>query len=167
MGCILLGVVVAIVFMLVAMNFSSNDNAIVAPAAFIVTAAIFIGLFCPVSGYEEPVKSEEIALVSLTGDTVATGGGVVYVNVSANNVYTYRYKVKSEFAKGNDVAYESDTISGENVTVIEGDSYTTAKLVTYKLKPKRNFWTFAVGASTYKYVFYVPTGTIQGNITLD
>lgn len=165
---ILLGIAGCIGLIWFAIERNWNENFSGTIAVIVLAVGLVIGLFVPIAGYNEPIVVEEKVLVSLTDNTVSTGnGGVIYVNIDASNVYTYRFEVDSKYATKGDKAYESDTKSGDSVTVVEGDSYTSAKLVTYKLKPKRFFWTFAIGASEYEYVFYVPTGTVKGNIVLD
>jgi hypothetical protein len=38
--------------------------------------------------------------------------------------------------------YKSKTISGNNITIVEGDNYECATLATYKADGKKSFWTF-------------------------
>lgn len=164
---ILLGIVLGVLTLIMGIRFGWDEYPTINVIIIFILVGIIVGVFVPISGYEEPVISEEIELVSLTDEVASTGGGIVYVNIDASNVYTYRFEVDSKFAMDGDKAYESDTKSGDVVTVIEGDSYTTAKLVEYESRPKKSFWTFGVFASEYEYVFYVPKGTIKGNIVLD
>lgn len=108
-----------------------------------------------------------IELMSLRDDTISKGtGGLFYVSISGTNSYTYYVTVDSIYASDSQKAYKSKTISGTNVTIVEDDSYTEAKLVTYVRYSKKSFWTFAVGAKQYEYVFYVPTGTIARDVSI-
>ena len=75
-------------------------------------------------------------------------------------------EVDSTYASNSQKAYKSNTISDSDVTIVEDDNYTDAKLVTYVRYGKKSFWTFAVGAKKYEYIFYVPTGTIVRDVSL-
>ena len=164
---ILLGIVLIVLLWLSAHFIDWEKDTLFTLFNVILVVAIILGIFIPVSGYKEPVAISETQLVSLTEDVVSTGGGLVYISIDASNAYKYRFEVDSKYATGDAKAYKSNVISDKSVTVVEDDSYTTAKLVVYEAKPKRTFWTFAVFVPAYEYVFYVPTGTVQGNITLD
>ena len=39
-------------------------------------------------------------------------------------------------------------------------------IIYFKITIKKSFWTFAAGAKTYEYVFYVPTGTIARDVSI-
>ena len=136
-------------------------------AIFLVIFGFYAGITEPVSGYEEPKIVSTTELISLRDETVSSGkGSLFYVTVSGKNSYTYYMEVDSDYASGSQKAYKSKTISGTNVTIVEDDSYTEANLVTYVRHGKKSFWTFAVGAKEYEYVFYVPTGTIVRDVSL-
>ena len=75
-------------------------------------------------------------------------------------------EVESTYASNSQKAYKSITISDSNVTIVEDDYYTDAKLVNYVRHGKKSFWTFAVGAKKYEYVFYVPSGTIAQFVSI-
>lgn len=136
-------------------------------AAFSVVFGVILGIGLPVSGYEQPQVCSTEELISLRDETVSEGrGGLFYVAVSATNTYTYYIEVDSPYVSDSQKAYKSKTISGSNVTIVEDDNYTEAKLVKYVKYGKKSFWTFAVGAEEYEYVFYVPTGTIARDVSL-
>lgn len=175
MGLILVGILAGVMFIGLAILYSSiskNPNAnfgggLLGIAIICVIGGIFIGILVPVSGYGEPEAISTTELVSLRDDTVSEGTGrLFYVSISGTNSYTYYVEVDSSYASNSQKAYKSKTISGSNVTIIEDDNYTDAKLVTYVRYGKKSFWIFAAGAKQYEYVFYVPTGTIARDVTL-
>ena len=135
-------------------------------AILIAILGIFEGIFRPLSGYEEPQIDSTTKLVSLRDETISEGSGLFYISISGNNSYTYYVEVDSPYASDSQKAYKSNTISSNNVTIIEDDNYTDAKLITYVKYGKKSFWTFAVDCKEYEYVFYVPTGTIVRDVSL-
>ena len=124
---------------------------------------ILFGVYVPVSGYGESQIFSTTELVSLRDDTVSVG---TYISISGINSYTYYAKVDSPYTSNSSKAYKSITLSNSNVTIVEDDSYTDAKLVTYVRYGKKSFLTLAIGAKTYEYVFYVPPGTIAQDMSL-
>lgn len=175
MGLILAGILATALFVGIIFAYISRcsipDTTVAAALALIaimcVVSGIIAGVFVPVSGYGEPQAFSTIELVSLRDDTVSEGTGrLFYVSISGTNSYTYYVEVDSEYASNSQKAYKSRTISDSNVTIIEGDSYTDAKLVTYVRYGNKSFWTFAANTKQYEYVFYVPTGTIARDVTL-
>ena len=175
MGLILAGILAGVMFIGLAILYSSisknpNENlggGLIGIAIVCVIGGIFIGILVPVSGYEEAQIVSNTELVSLRNDSVSEGtGALFYVSISATNSYTYYVEIDSPHASSSQKAYKSKTISDSNVTIVEDDSYTEAKLVKYVKNGKKTFWTFAVGAKEYEYVFYVPTGTIARYVSL-
>lgn len=174
MGLILAGIlagalVIGIIFLYVA--YGSGDEsiggALVLLAIICVIGGFSAGIVEPVSGYGEPQVFSTTELVSLRDEAVSEGTGrLFYVSVSGTNSYTYYVEVDSQYVSGSQKAYKSNTLSGSNITIVEDDSYTDAKLVTYVRHGKMSFWTFAAGAKKYEYVFYVPTGTIARDVSL-
>lgn len=142
MGLILAGILVgALVLGLtsVYMSRSRKANGIDATALTILAVVCIIGGM--VAGVAMPVS----------------GYGEAQV-VSTTELVSLRDKVVSEGRGG--LFYVS--VSGTNSYTY----YTEAKLVTYVKYAKKSFWTFAVGAEQYEYVFYVPTGTIARDVSL-
>lgn len=174
MGLILAGILVGALFLWLAffccLKMDSGDfcgYALTVLGAFSVIIGIFFGIFYPISGYKEPETVSTVELASLRDDTVSEGmGRLFYVSISGTNSYTYYVEVDSNYAFNSQKAYKSKTISNSNVTIVEDDSYTEAKLVTYVKYGKKSFWTFAAGAKEYEYVFYVPIGTIARAVSL-
>lgn len=175
MGLILAGILVCVLFFALTFaywNWKGDSDgiiglALIALALLSLFGGLIIGIAAPVSGYEEPQIVSTTELVSLRDDTVSEGtGSLFYVFVSGANAYTYYVEVDSPYVSNTQKAYKSNTISNSDVTIVEDDSYTDAKLVTYVRKGKKTFWTFSAGAKKYEYVFYVPTGTIARDVSL-
>jgi len=174
MGLILAGILALILFCGLGVMWWARINAegffgnlLCAIGVISLLAGIVLGIFVPVSGYKEPEMVSTTELVSLRDDTVSEGTGrLFYVSISGTNSYTYYVEVDSNYASNSQKAYNSKTISDSNVTIVEDDSYTEAKLVTYVRHGKKSFWTFAAVAKKYEYVFYVPTGTIARDVSL-
>lgn len=136
-------------------------------AAVCLITGAFAGITAPVNGYGEPEIVSTTELVSLKDETISEASGrLFYVSISGTNSYTYYVEIDSQYASNSQKAYKSNTISNSNVTIIEDNNYTDAKLVTYVRYGKKTFWTFAAKTEQYEYVFYVPTGTIARNVSL-
>lgn len=172
MGLILAGILSGVLLAGLGLKIAeSHENVGVLLLAIAVVVCflggIVVGIFIPVSGYEEPQQVSTTELVSLRDDTVSEGTGrLFYVSISGTNSYTYYVEVDSDYASNSQKAYKSKTISGSNITIVEDDNYTDAKLVTYVRHGKKSFWTFAAGIKKYENVFYVPTGTIARDVSL-
>lgn len=143
MGLILAGILAGALFigiMILYMLFSNEPDttpvaALILLAIVCVIAGFYAGIAEPVSGYGEAEVISTTELVSLRDDTVSEGTGrLFYVSISGTNSYTYYVEVDSEYASNSQKAYKSKTISGSNVTIVEDDSYTDAKLVSYLCK---------------------------------
>lgn len=174
MGLILVGILAGIlVFGLTCLHVSRckkedmEDTLLFLLAFVCVIGGLIEGITEPVSGYGEPQMVSTTKLVSLREESVTEGKGCLfYISVSGTNSYTYYVEVDSPYISNSQKAYQSNTISSSNVTIVEDNSFEDAKLVTYVRYGKKTFWTFAVGAKQYEYVFYVPTGTIARNVSL-
>ncbi len=171
MGSIIIGIVVAaLIFYMVRDFFIDLPDAIIAIVATIIIIALFLGLtgkFLP-DNLSEPKLDSTTKLVSLSDNTIFTGqGNMFYISISGVNSYTYYVEVESSYGNSASKAYKSKTITGDNVTIIESDEYTDAKLAVYKLIPQKDFWSFRLlKCPKYEYVFYVPKGTISLDISL-
>jgi hypothetical protein len=136
---ILLGIAAFFGICWLIVHFDWNENAFYV-AVIVGIALILVGIFAPVGGYKESTKT--IELISLNDGVASTGnGGMFYVSISVDNHYTYYTEVDSKYAEGSAKAYKSYVVAG-NVTVVEDDSYTDAKLVIHTFKPKMTFWSF-------------------------
>lgn len=164
------GIIVAVIIFCITCMFVNNEDLILSIVCLMFASVIFGfvgGLFGDPIGYEEPVLVNEIELVSLNNTVSSEGGGnMFYVSVSASNVYTYRYEVKDKYNLGGK-SYETDTKS-DNVTEVESNECQKPVLKVYERKPIKKWWiSFSIGAKPIEeYVFYVPEGTIQKEISL-
>lgn len=132
-----------------------------------ILLSIFLGLSYPLSGYNDWELVDETELISLSSSTVSGGTGLVYVSLSADNAYTYRFEVDSSFGTKSSKNYKTATIINEdNITEIEDPNCKKAVLKKYKKTAKKSIWTFGLWADKISYVFYVPEDTINKNIKI-
>lgn len=148
---------------------TGGDGSILMPlgstiSAFIIALALFAGICFPLSGYNDWELQKEVELVSLSNSVETGSSGFLYVVRSSDNVYSYRYKIDSEFGTPTSTNYETDTVEG-NVEEIEDPKCEVPVLRIYQKTAKRTKWTFGLMGET-KYVFYVPDGTIQKEVKL-
>lgn len=132
----------------------------------ILIVAIVLGLFLPISGYKDWELMKETELVSLSNSLASGSNGFVYVSLTADNAYTYRYEIDSDFGTTTSKEYKTKTLVNENVEEIEDPNCTSPVIREYSQKAKPSIWTFALGQD-YKYVFYVPEGTISKDVKLN
>lgn len=160
---IIIGIVVFVG--LAALALKMDDGLVAFLGLVFVITAVVTGIIIPVE-YEEWELVNETELVSLSNDTIAEGGGgLIYVSVSGENTYTYRYKISSEFGTETSKEYKVDTIS-EDVIESEDANCEVPVLREYVRKGKITIWTFGCSEET-QYVFYVPEGTIQKDVKLN
>ena len=165
MGCILIGIILGVLLIVWSISADHSGGGRAALGALVISVGIVVGIFVPVSGFHAFEETARIELVSLSDQTISTGKGIIYVAITGENSYTYYIEVDNKFGASNTKAYKSQTITGNNITIVEGDIYEGATLVIYEAKSKKSFWTFALNTKT-EYVFYVPTGTISRNVSL-
>lgn len=110
-----------------------------------------------------PAEYGEWDLVNET-ELVELSNNTVYVSMSTKNVYTYRYKIPTEFGTETSTEYEVDNISGK-VIESEDKNCKIPVLKEYKRNEKTTMWKIGHDSET-KYVFYVPEGTIQKDVRL-
>lgn len=133
----------------------------------IIVLGIAIGVVIPVNGYTEWELTEETELVTLSNDLASGGtGGIFYVSLSADNAYTYRYEIDSEFSTETGKTYKTKTLVGEDVEEVEDPDCEKAVVRVYEREGKKTLWTLALGTKETKYVFYVPEGTISKEVKL-
>lgn len=163
-------IALAVSFGLMWLTFNTVEKEVVFTILGTCALAIFLffipfGLFSTVSGYKEPELIKEIELVTLSNSTASVSKGTcLYVEVSANNVYSYRYEVpNTSGVEGN--MYEVATVS-ENVKEVETNT-DKAVLRIYESKGKMSVWTFAIGRDKVSYVFIVPKGSISHSVALN
>ena len=167
---IILGILVAglIFFILLRVN-ASDDTAycVIVISAVIVIVSIIAGLSVPISGYTDWKPAERTDLVSLSDSTGVSGAkGIIFISISSSNMYTYRYEVDSEFGTYTSKEFVTETIDGECVVEVEDESIDTAYLQIYTRKAQKSIWTFGLFSKQYKYVFYVPPGSISKDVNL-
>lgn len=129
-----------------------------------IIASFILGIVYPFNGYTDWKLVEETELISLSNSTVSGGEGCIYVSLSADNAYTYRYEIDSDLGTDSSKEYETATIMN-NVIEVEDPNCEVPTLKEYKRTAKKSIWTFGVYSET-KYVFYVPEGTISKEINL-
>ena len=128
----------------------------------------FLGLFAPFNGYNDWELIKETELVSLSNASVSGGTGFIYVSLSADNTYTYRFEVDSTFGTKSLKEYKTATIvNDDNVIEIEDPACQKPMLMEYNRTAKKSIWSFAFLADQTSYVFYVPEGTINKDIKLE
>ena len=106
-------------------------------------------------------------MIALSDGVASSGSGLFYVSISANNTFTYYTEVETEFTTENSNSYVSKTVPGYMTVIVEEKNNTEPRLLVYKQTGKKSFWYFNVPPPITEYVFYVPEGTIQRNITLN
>ncbi len=162
---IIITVILAIVLLVA---FAVNDFEKIGPVivAFILVGGFVLGLAVPVSGYKEWRLTEETELVTLSNGLASGGTGLVYVSLSADNAYTYRYEIDSEFGTETGKTYKTQTLVGEDVEEVEDPNCKQAVVRVYQREGKKSIWTFAFWTKETKYIFYVPEGTISKEVKL-
>ena len=146
-----------------------HSTTIACVATMLAVFVVLSGLFDPHSGYEESKLEEQIELVSLSNSVASEGGGMLYVSVNAENVYSYRYEVVSDVPGKEGKTYKTATVSAdEDVEILEVETTDGSKpiLAKYVAKGKKSIWTFALGAEKVTYIFYIPEGTISKTVSL-
>ena len=166
---IIIGIVVAVIFVWGLWHLCKCEESMVIVFLIgltLVIGAIVAGVSSPLSGYKEWELIGETELISLSNDIASGGTGMLYVSLSANNVYTYRYEINSEFGTETSREYMTTTLTGGGVEEIEDPNCEVPLLRVYHREAKRTIWTFGVVGET-KYVFYVPEGTIYKEVKLN
>jgi len=163
---IIIGIVIFLVLIRISIIVTSENLArlFIAIGTTIGVLAICIAIFYSTK-YGEWEQINKTELVTLSNSTITEGGGALYVSISGENTYTYRYEIVSEFGTDTSKEYVVDTVSG-NVIESEDVNCKNPVLLEYRKKPKITIWTFGFLASKTKYVFYVPEGTIQKEVSL-
>ena len=162
---IILGIVLGIIFLFVLARLNADANVATIICVLIILGGIGVGL-SPISGYKEWELKQETELISLSNDIAYGGTGLVYVSLSADNVYTYRYEINSEFGTETSREYKTATLTGNGVEEIEDPNCEVPVIRVYKRDAQKTIWTFGL-ASEAKYVFYVPEGSISKEVKLN
>lgn len=165
---IVIGIAIVFVLLLIASLFDNNSTVVANIGTVIVLAALVLGLFLP-TGYKDEELVEEIELVSLSNSTSAEGEGIIYVSITGENSYSYRYEVDSKYGTTTSKEYVVETISKKNGNIVEVEDPNCEKAVIQRFvkKSKITIWSFGFGGSETTYVIYVPEGSISKEISLN
>lgn len=161
---IIIGIVLAVIILFVFIPRCKDPNGFAAIFLLLLAGSFLIGTSA-ISGYEEWELMEETELISLSKDVASGGTGFVYVSLSADNVYTYRYEINSEFGTETSKEYKTTTLTDKDVEEIEDPNCEVPVIRVYQRDAKRTIWTLGWATET-KYVFYVPEGTISKEVKL-
>ena len=164
---IIIGIVIIAVLIFVGIEIKINDTIFSVIFVGVILSSLVIGLFYPAKGFTDWQLVKETELVTLSNSVASQGSGrMFYVSISADNVYSYRYEIESEFKTEGSKSYKVDTVSGDNVEEIEEANSSKAILQEYHRKGKMSIWSFAFLSDETRYVFRVPKGTISREIAL-
>lgn len=164
---IILGIIVSAVITFFLADLTDGDDGVFWIGLVGCMISIYLGLCYPFNGYTDWELVNKTELVSLSNSTISGGTGCIYVSLSADNSYTYRFEVDSMFGTEASKEYKTVTIvNDDNVTEIEDPDCQTPMLKEYKRTAKRSIWTFGHSSSETAYVFNVPEGTISKEIKL-
>jgi hypothetical protein len=105
-------------------------------------------------------ENEVTQIVSIEDDIEINGIARCSVAVVSENVYNYYAIVEFNGGQG----FERKTLSSKNCTIVEGD-FSSPKLVKYQ-RTKNNPLFFST-CTEERYVFYVPEGTVDRELSLD
>lgn len=169
---IIIGLLIFAILYLIACKIGEIKCLFILPYMIVVLGLGFLALslyfgICGLDDYNDWELVEETPLVSLSNTTASEGHGTLfYVSISAENVYTYRYEIDSEFSTGTSKEYKIATLD-DNFNVIESEDPNCTKpvLLHYRRYPKKSIWTFGLGSDDI-YDFYVPEGSITKEINL-
>ena len=172
---IIIGIILAVAIVFIAIRTNSEDamNCCNMIAVIVILVAIAIGSGIntvgshPVSGYTEWELINETELITLSNGMASGGTGLIYVSLSTDSTYTYRYEINSEFGTETSKEYQTETLNGSNVIEVEDPNCKTPVIRIYQREGKRSIWTFGLFNTQYKYVFYVPEGTIYKEVKLN
>lgn len=164
-------IAIAIVFVFVLIIAWLTDSPFIRTIAtgicfVVVLIGCTIGVIVPISGFNEWKLTQETELVTLSNSLASGGVGIIYVSLSADNAYTYRYEIDSEFGTETGKTYKTQTLVGKDVEEVEDPNCEKAVVRVYQREGKRTIWTFALGTEETKYIFYVPEGTISKEVKL-
>lgn len=168
---IIIGIIitVAILVFLEYIAYKTNDFCLLIVeilfASFGLLTSLLLGMYYPFSGYNDWELVSETPLVGLSNTTASVGSGYIYVSISPENAYTYRYEIDSDFGTESSKEYKTATVTG-NVVEIEDPACEVPVLRKYEQTAKKSIWTFGLTTIETKYVFYVPEGTIIKEVKL-
>ena len=167
----MLTIIITIILAMGLLIFCVNHDILEKSAPIIATAIMVLGFaigsFIPVNGDTEWKLIEENELITLSNGLAYRGtGNICYVSLSADNAYTYRYKIDSGFGTEKGNSYKIQTLVGEDVEEVEDQNCEKAVVRVYEKEGKMSLWTLDWEPKKTKYVFYVPEGTISKEVKL-
>ena len=172
MGWILLGIVGAVIGFGIAMVLVVKwewdfEKSVVFFVLIPILAGLFISFYGNNDNYNEKTVVLTEPLIALSDGVASSGGGLFYISISANNMFTYYTEVETEYTTEDTNSYVSKTVPGSLTVIVEEKNNTEPRLVVYEQTGKKSFWYFNTPPTVTEYVFYVPEGTIQRNMTLN
>lgn len=104
---IIIGIVIIAVLIFVGIEIKINDTIFSVIFVGVILSALGIGLFYPAKGFTDWQLVKETELVTLSNSVASQGSGrMFYVSISADNVYSYRYEIESEFKTEGSKSYK-------------------------------------------------------------
>ena len=171
MGWLLVGIVGAVIGIVIAMVLMIKWDVSEVCIPYCIGIPILVALLISLNGNDNNYNEKTVVLseplIALSDGIASSGGGMFYVSVSANNMFTYYTEVESEYASENSSTYASKTVPGSMVVIVEEKNNTEPRLIVYEQTGKKSFWYFNTPPTITEYVFYVPEGTIQRNVALN
>ena len=172
MGWLLVGIAGAVIGIVIAMVLMIKWDVSEVCIPYCIGIPILVALLISLNGnnnnYNEKTAVLTEPLIALSDGVASSGsGGLFFVSVSANNMFTYYTEIESEYASDNSSTYASKTVPGSMVVIVEEKNNTEPRLVVYEQTGKKSFWYFNTPSTITEYVFYVPEGSIQRNMTLN
>lgn len=171
MGWLLVGIVGAVIGIVIAMVLMIKWDVSEVCIPYCIGIPILVALLISLNGNDNNYNEKTVVLteplIALSDGVASSGGGLFYVSVSANNMFTYYTEVESEYASENSRTYVSKIVLGSMAVIVEEKNNTEPRLVVYEQTGKKSFWYFNTPPTITEYVFYVPEGSIQRNMTLN
>lgn len=146
MATIIIFIIIAIFTSITLKRKNVNKKIVQTIIKFIVVWGLFLGLFVPLSGYEDKKMIKEITPIQYENGK--------YFKTQNSKIY-YQYQDIPKVARvGEETIIVEDTIKISSAKVIKTDCQ-EGKIIVYSAKAKRTIWTFGL---SYKkeYVIYDP-----------
>lgn len=114
--------------------------------AVILLAGIFIGIFVPISGYEEPIKISTEVLVQYDNNE--------FIRYENSKIYYQIEQRPPIWNEDNPIPIVEKSVKKSSTEVSSGT--TVAKIETYQKEGKQSIFTFALGTFKKEYKIYTP-----------
>lgn len=135
MATILITIIIAVITSKTLKRKKVDDELSHTVVKLVIVAGIFIGLFVPISGYEEAIKVREITPIQYEN-------GKFFKTQKCKIYYQYEDTLKVARAGEENVVIE-DTIKTSSAKVIKVDE-SEGKIIIYRAKAKTSIWTFGL-----------------------